>query len=97
MPPSLSRRRTAALGALLVAASTLPPRAVVGGAVGVGVAASPYPHVHPRGALRVGLAVVFTAEALALAVVPSVRRGIDGWPYLMGIVVVFWLTFPFAE
>jgi hypothetical protein len=49
-----------------------------------------------QGPLRIALASTFTLQVLYIALSPAVRLDIQGWPFLAAIVVVFWLTFPFA-
>lgn len=70
---------------------------VAGGwACGVLLAVSPYPQVPPQGWLRTLLASAFTAEVVYIAASAEQRAAILGWPFLAAIVVLFWVTFPFA-
>ena len=68
-----------------------------GALVGAAAGLSPYPAVPPRGPVRVCLASCFTLEMLAIFASPRLRRSLPGWRYFSAIVVVFWLTFPFAD
>ena len=69
---------------------------VAGCAVGAAVGMSGYPSVPATGALRIFLASAFTAEMVACFASPRLRADLPGWKYFSAIVVVFWLTFPFA-
>lgn len=69
---------------------------LAGLALGVSIAASPYPQVSPQGWLRALLAATFTAEVVYIAASAQRRAAILGWPFLAAIVVLFWVTFPFA-
>jgi membrane-associated phospholipid phosphatase len=69
---------------------------VLGAFIGVAVAVSPYPTVAPAGILRILLASTFTVEVLVIMFSKSLQQQIEGWMLLGGIVVVFWMTFPFA-
>jgi membrane-associated phospholipid phosphatase len=70
---------------------------VLGGwACGIAIAQSSYPLVSPQGWLRTALASVFTLEVLYIAASAQRRSEILGWPFLALIVVLFWITFPFA-
>ena len=70
--------------------------AVSGVVVGVIVGLSPYPGFAPRGLVRIFLASCFTMEMVACFASSSLRGGIPGWPFFSAIVVVFWVTFPYA-
>lgn len=59
-------------------------------------AATFWPYVSPQGVWRLLLSLTFTAEIIYIMASPKVRKEILGWPYLLGIVVGFWITFPFA-
>jgi membrane-associated phospholipid phosphatase len=68
---------------------------VVGVLLG-GFAATWWPLVNPQGGWRLLLSLTFTAEIVYIMATPSVRKDIKGWPYLLGIVIGFWITFPYA-
>ena len=67
-----------------------------GAGIGLAIAASPYPAVDPQGWQRIALASTFTAEIAYIIASAARRAEIKGWPFLLGVVVVFWATFPFA-
>ena len=70
---------------------------MAGALMGMAVALSPYPAVPPRGIARILLASTFTVEVSIMALTPEYRTMMRGWPFLLGIVVIFWCTFPFAR
>jgi membrane-associated phospholipid phosphatase len=68
----------------------------IGAAIGVGVAQSSFPTVPAAGVVRFCLASAFSVEIITVMASSKLRKEIQGWPFLLGIVVVFWCTFPFA-
>lgn len=70
---------------------------LAGLALGAAVSSSGYPtECSPAGPGRVALASLFSLQAIGIALTPSIRGNIPGWPYMAAINVVFWLTLPFA-
>lgn len=59
-------------------------------------AATWWPNVNPQGIWRLLLSLTFTAEIIYIMATPSVRKDIQGWPFLLFVVVGFWATFPYA-
>lgn len=69
----------------------------IGAMLGRSLALGPYPSQPADGWVRFLLASAFSVEAVVIVNSPNLRADVKGWPFLVGIVVVFWITFPLAK
>jgi membrane-associated phospholipid phosphatase len=67
-----------------------------GACVGLLLAWGGYADTQPAGSVRVGLASLFTAQAVYVAASAGRRRAIPGWPCQVGILAIFWASLPIA-